>query len=153
MGYLSVYLDGDLRGEHIAEVVTLGEGGLQVGEGAGEFAFEEGFSVVLDGDRFVEVHHLVVEVEGELSVVALLDVDSVALEGETHGLAPLELVFRGCEPVEVGMGDFFLPPDDAGGVRVALMALQPRKSGCIGQVHPVGFAGNDVGFVEIGTTP
>ena len=105
MGSLSVYLDGDLRGEHIAEVATLGEGGLQVGEGAGEFAFEEGFSVVFDGDRFVEVHHLVVEVEGELSVVALLDVDSVALESETHGLAPLELVFWGCEPVEVGMGD------------------------------------------------
>ena len=59
---------------------------------------------MFDGDRFVEVHHLVVEVEGELSVVALLDVDSVALEGETHGLAPLELVFRGCEPVEVGAG-------------------------------------------------
>lgn len=149
MGYLSVYLDGDLRGEHIAEVATLGEGGLQVGEGAGEFAFEEGFSVVFDGDRFVEVHHLVVEVEGELSVVALLDVDSVALEGETHGLAPLELVFRGCEPVEVGMGDFFLPPDDAGGVRVALMALQPRKGGCISKVHPVRFADNDMGFVDV----
>lgn len=125
------------------------EGGLQVGEGAGKFAFEEGFSVVPDGDGFVEVHHLVVEVEGELVVVALLDVDGVALEGEAHGLATLELVSGGGEPVEVGMGDFFLPPDNASGVGVALMALQPRKGGCIGKVHPVGFAGNDVGFVNV----
>lgn len=146
---MSVYLDGDLRGEHIAEVATLCEGGLQVSEGAGEFAFEEGFSVVPDGDGFVEVHHLVVEMEGELVVVALLDVDGVALEGEAHGLATLELVSGGTEPIKVGMGDFFLPPDNASGVGVALMALQPRKGGCIGKVHPVGFASNDVGFVDV----
>ena len=106
---------GDLCREHIAEVTTFCQCGLKVGEGAGKFAFEEGLSVVPDGDRFVEVHHVVVEVEGELGVVALLDGDGVALEGEAYSLAPLELL-GGCgEPVEMGMGDFFLPPDDVGG--------------------------------------
>ena len=145
----SVHLDGGLRWKHIAEVATLCEGRLQVGEGAGQFAFEEGSPFVLDNDGLVKVHHLVVEVEGELGVVALLDVDGIALESEAYGLASLKLIGGGCEPVEVGMGNFFLLPHDVSRVRTALMSLQPRKGGCVSEIHPVWFSGNDVVFVDV----
>lgn len=91
--------------------------------GAWEFPFEAGFAVHADGDGFVEVNHLVVEVEGELGIVTLGDVDGVAFEGEAYGLATLELVVWGSKPIEMGMGDFCLLPDDMGGVGVALILL------------------------------
>ena len=112
--------------EDVAEVVACGEGGLEVGEGTGKDAFEEGLAVHADDDGFVEVDQLVVEVEGELGVVTLRDGDGVALEGEAHGLASLELVGWGGEPVEMRMRDFLLSPDDVSGVGVALVLLQPR---------------------------
>ena len=112
-----------LSRKHVAEVVACCKGGLQVGEGAGKFALEEGLAFHADGDGLVEVQHLVVEVEGELGVVTLGDVDCVALEGEAHSLASLELVGRGGEPVEVGMGHICLLPDDVGGVGIALILL------------------------------
>ncbi len=135
--------------EDVAEVVACGEGGLEVGEGAGKDAFEEGLAVHADDDGFVEVDHLVVEVEGELSVVTLGDGDSVALEREADGVASLELVGWRGEPIEMGMGDFFLSPDDVSGVGVALVLLQPRQGGGIFEVHPMGLACHDVGLVEV----
>ena len=135
--------------EHVAEVVAFSEGGLEVGEGAGKDTFEEGFAILADGDGVVEVDQLVVEVEGELSVVTLGDGDSVALEREADGVASLELVGGGGEPIEMGMGDFFLSPYDVSGVGVALVLLQPRQGGGIFEIHPMGFSFDDVGLVEV----
>ena len=135
--------------EDVAEVVACGKGGLQVCEGAGKDAFEEGLAVHADDDGFVEVDHLVVEVEGQLSVVTLRDGDSVAFEGKTDGLASLELIGRGCEPIEMRMSDFLLSPDDVSGVRIALVLLQPRQGGGIFEVHPMGFAFDDVSFMDV----
>ena len=135
--------------KHITEVVTFRKGGLEVGKGAREFSLKERFSVHADGDGFVEIHQLIVEVEGELGVVTLGDVDGVALEGEAHGLATLKLVGRGGEPVEMRMGDFLLSPDDVGGVGVALVLLQPRKGSGIFKIHPMGLSLDDVGLVEV----
>ena len=135
--------------KHVAEVVAFRKGGLEVGKGAREFSFEERPSVHADDDGFVKIHQLVVEVEGELGVVTLGDVDGVALEGEVDGLAALELVGRGGEPVEMRMGDVLLSPDDVGGVGVALVLLQPRKGCGIFKIHPVRLPFDDVGLVEV----
>ena len=135
--------------KHITEVVTFRKGGLEVGKGAREFSLKECFAVHADGDGFVEIHQLVVEVEGELGVVTLGDVDGVALESEAHGLATLKLVGRGGEPVEMRMGDFLLSPDDVGGVGVALVLLQPGKSSGIFKIHPMGLSFDNVGLVEV----
>lgn len=110
-----------LRWEHITEVITCCKGGLEIGEGAWEFAFEECFAIHTDGDGLVEVDHLVVEVEGELGVVTLGDGDGVTFEGKTNGLASLELIGRGGEPIEMRMSDFLLSPDDVSGVRITLV--------------------------------
>ena len=122
---------------------------MQIGKSAWEFSLEDGLAVVFDDDRFVEFHHLIVEVEGELGIVTLGDVDGVALEGEANGFATLELVFRNGEPIEVGMSDFLLSPDDLSGVGVALVLLQPGQGSGIFKVHPVGFAFDDVGLMEV----
>ena len=87
-------------GEGKTAVVALAKAAVQVCDGAAWLDACNLLALVADGDLLVKVDKVVVEADGEAAVVALLYVDDIAVNACNDGLALLNLVGRGCEPID-----------------------------------------------------
>ena len=122
---------------------------MQVGDGAAWLNACNLLALVAYGDFLVKVCKVVVEVDGELAVVALLNVDDIAFDVCNDGLSLFNLVGRGCEPVEMFACDKLLSPYNLLGVGVAAVLCHPTDGSGVYTVHPMSLALDDVVAVGV----
>lgn len=125
--------------EGIAAVVAQVEAAVQVGDCAAWFDARNLLTLVAYGNLLVKVGKAVVEIDGELAVVALLDVDGVAVDVGYDGLSLFYLVSRSGEPIEMLACDKLLSPYNLLGVGGTAVLCHPTDCSSIYAVHPVSF--------------
>ena len=125
------------------------EAAVQVGDCAAWLHACNLLALVADGDLLVKVGKVVVEIDGEFAVVALLNVDDIAVYVGNDGLALLYLIGGRREPVEMLACDKFLSPHNLFGIGCATVLRHPAECCSIDKIHPVPFVLDDVVAVGI----